>query len=116
MNIQIFGTKKSNDTKKAERFFKERGIKFHFRDLSEKGISKGELNNIKSVIPLESLLDKDGKEYKKQNLEYMVYDLEEKLLENPLLFKTPIVRNGKKVTLGYQPEIWKEWIAEEKDN
>ncbi len=114
MNIQIFGTKKCNDTKKAERFFKERGIKFHFRNLAEKGISKGELNNIANVFPLDDLIDKEGKEYKKRNLEYMVYNTENELLENPLLFKTPIVRNGKKVTLGYQPEIWKQWIAEEK--
>ncbi len=116
MNIQIFGTKKCNDTKKAERFFKERGIKYHFRNLAEKGISKGELNNIKNVIPLEELLDKEGKEYKKRNLEYMVYDLEEELLENPLLLKTPIVRNGRKVTTGYKPEVWKEWINEDKNN
>ncbi len=114
MNIQIFGTKKCNDTKKAERFFKERGIKFHFRNLAEKGISKGELSNIANVIPLDELIDKEGKEYKKRNLEYMVYNTENELLENPLLFKTPIVRNGRKVTLGYQPEIWKQWIAEEK--
>ncbi len=113
MNIQIFGTKKCNDTKKAERFFKERGIKYHFRNLNEKGISKGELENIKRAIPLEELIDKNGKEFKKRNLQYMVYDTETELLENPLLFKTPVVRNGKKVTLGYQPEIWKQWIAEE---
>ncbi len=114
MNIQIFGTKKCNDTKKAERFFKERSIKYHFRNLTEKGISKGELNNISRVIPLEELIDKEGKEYKKRNLEYMVYNVETELLEDPLLFKTPIVRNGGKVTLGYQPEVWKQWIAEEK--
>ncbi len=116
MNIQIFGTKKCNDTKKAERFFKERGIKYHFRNLNEKGISKGELENIKRAIPLEELIDKNGKEFKKRNLQYMVYDTETELLENPLLFKTPVVRNGKKVTLGYQPEIWKQWIAEETGN
>ncbi len=116
MNIQIFGTKKCNDTKKAERFFKERGIKYHFRNLNEKGISKGELENIKHAIPLEELIDKNGKEFKKRNLQYMVYDTETELLENPLLFKTPVVRNGTKVTLGYQPEIWKQWIAEETGN
>lgn len=116
MNIQIFGTKKCNDTKKAERFFKERGIKYHFRNLNEKGISKGELENIKRAIPLEELIDKNGKEFKKRNLQYMVYDTETELLENPLLFKTPVVRNGTKVTLGYQPEIWKQWIAEETGN
>ena len=112
MNIQILGTKKSNNTKKAERFFKERNIKYHFRNFTEKGISKGELDNIKNAIPLEELLDKEGKEFKKRNLAYMVYDIEKELLENPLLFKIPIVRNGRKVTLGYQSDIWKKWILE----
>ncbi len=111
MNIQIFGTKKSNDTKKAERFFKERNIKFHFRNLAEKGISKGELENIKSVIPLEELIDTEGKEFKKRNLKYMVFDIETELLEDPLLFKMPIVRNGRKVTIGYEPGTWSDWLT-----
>lgn len=110
MNIQIFGTKKCNDTRKAERFFKERGVAFHFRDLNEKGISKGELDNIRRVYDLEVLLDKEGKQFKKRNLEYMTYDTEEELLEDPLLFKTPIVRNGGKVTVGHEPDTWQEWI------
>ena len=110
MNIQIFGTLKCNDTRKAERFFKERRIPFHFRDLTEKGISKGELDNISAVISVEELLDKEGKEFKRLNLKYILYDAEDKLLEYPLLFKTPIVRNGREVTVGNHPEIWKEWI------
>jgi len=113
LNIQIFGTKKCSDTKKAERFFKERNIKFHFRNLSEKGISKGELENIKRIFDVEDLLDRKGKQFRKRNLEYMMFDAETELLEDPLLFKTPIVRNGAKVTIGYEPEIWKQWI---KDN
>ena len=111
MNIQIFGTKNSNDTRKAERFFKERRIPFHFRDLNEKGISKGELENIKQAIPLEELIDKNGKEFQKRNLAYMVYNIEEELLNDPLLLTAPIVRNGKLATAGYQPDIWKEWIS-----
>ena len=110
MNIQIFGTKKCKDTQKAERFFKERRIQFHFRDLTIKGISKGELENIKRVIPLEDLINEDGKQFKKRNLKYMLYDIEEELLSDPLLFKTPIVRNGRLATVGYQPEIWNKWI------
>lgn len=110
MNIQIFGTKKCNDTKKAERFFKERGIKFHYRDFAEKGMSKGELDNIKRVFDVEDLIDKEGKEYKKRNLQYIIHDIEEELLSDPLLFKTPIVRNGNQVTIGFEPEIWKSWI------
>ncbi len=110
MNVQIFGTRKCNDTKKAERFFKERGIQVHFRDLAEKGVSPGELENIKRVFPPEELIDKEGKQYKKRNLQYMVYDLETELLEDPLLFKTPIVRYEGDVTIGYEPEVWKSWI------
>jgi arsenate reductase-like glutaredoxin family protein len=110
MNIQIFGTKNSNDTRKAERFFKERRVSFHFRDLTEKGVSKGELENIKQVIPVEELIDKNGKQFQKKNLAYMVYEIEEELLNDPLLFKMPLVRNGRLVTVGYEPEIWKDWI------
>ncbi|MGK9476794.1 arsenate reductase family protein [Melioribacter sp. OK-6-Me] len=111
MNIQIIGTKKCNDTKKAERFFKERGVKYHFRDLTEKGLTKGELGNITRKINIDNLIDREGKQYKKRNLEYMVYDIEEELLNDPLLLKTPIVRNGNEVTLGYRPDIWKKWIS-----
>jgi arsenate reductase len=111
MNIQVFGTKKCKETQKAERFFKERRIPFHFRDLSEKGISKGELDNIKQVIPVEELIDREGKQFQKRNLAYMVFDIEEKLLNDPLLFKTPIVRNGRLVTEGYKPEVWKNWLV-----
>jgi len=110
VNIQIFGTKGCSDTRKAERFFKERKIIFHFRDLNEKGVSKGELENIKRVFPIDELIDKDGKQYKKRNLQYILHNVEEELLSDALLFKTPIVRNERFVTIGYQPEIWKEWI------
>lgn len=110
MNIQIFGTKKCNDTKKTERFFKERDIPIHFRDLSEKGISPGELDNILCVVKIDDLIDLNSKQYIKRGLQYMIFNTKEELLADPLLFKTPIVRNGKMVTVGYQPEIWKGWI------
>ena len=109
MNVQIFGTKGCSETRKAERYFKERRIAFHFRDLNEKGIAKGELENITRVIPLEELIDREGKQFKKRNLQFLVFDLEEELLNDSLLFKTPIVRNGKDVTVGYRPEVWKAW-------
>lgn len=112
MNIQLIGTKSCNDTRKAERFFKERKIQFHFRDLKEKGLAKGELDNISRKIPLEELIDRDGKQFKKRNMQYMRFDIEEELLNDPLLLKTPIVRNGNDVTIGYQPEVWKKWISE----
>ena len=113
LNIQIFGTLKNNETKKAIRFFKERGIKVHIIDLREKNLSKGELENITRKIPIEDLLDKEGKEYRKRNLAYMKFDIAEEILEDSLLVKMPIVRNGKNVTLGYEPKIWMNWIDEE---
>ena len=109
MNIQIIGTKKCRDTQKAERYFKERNIKYQFRDLNIKGVSQGELDNIKRVYDAETLIDTQGKQYKKRNLSYMVFDVEKELLDDPLLFKTPIVRNGKEVTVGFMPETWKRW-------
>jgi arsenate reductase (glutaredoxin) len=112
MNIQIFGTKKCRETQKAERYFSERRITYHFRDLNEKGIAKGELDNIKRSIPLDELIDMEGKEFRNKNLKFMVYDTEAELLENPLLLKTPIVRNGKLATVGFQPDVWKKWIEE----
>jgi Arsenate reductase and related proteins, glutaredoxin family len=110
MNIQIFGTKKCQDTRKAERFFKERALKYQFIDLNEKGLSKGELNSVKIAIGLENLVDIHGKQYQKRNLKYLVHNIEEELLNDPLLFRTPIVRNGPKATIGYQPEVWSGWL------
>ena len=112
MNIQIFGKSKCFDTKKAERYFKERGIKYQRIDLLEKGLSKGEFNSIKQAVKgYEALVDQNCKD--KDLLALFTYlaqeDQEEKLLENPKLLKTPIVRNGKQATVGYQPEVWKEW-------
>ena len=83
MNIQIFGTKKCKDTQKAERFFKERRIPFHFRNLTEKGIAKGELDNIKRAVSIDDLFDDEGKQFKKRNLEFMVYNKEEEILNDP---------------------------------
>ena len=112
MNIQIFGTKKCNNTKKAERFFKERGIKFQFIDMKEKGMSKGEFNSVAQVNGgLENMIICEGKD--KDHLALFKYiadeDKLEKVLENPQVIKTPVVRNGKQSTLGYQPDVWKAW-------
>ena len=98
MNIQIFGTKKSFDSKKAERFFKERGIKYQFVDMKEKDLSKGEFNSVcQAVGGYEKLIDQECK------------DKAEKILENEKVIKTSIVRYGKQATVGYQPDIWKNW-------
>ncbi len=112
MNIQIFGTKKSADTRKAERFFKERGIKYQFIDLKEKSLSKGEFASVKQAVGgLDKLIDENCKD--KDTLALIKYiadeDKEEKILENQQILVQPIVRNGKKATVGYQPDIWKSW-------
>lgn len=116
MNIQIYGTAKCFDTKKAQRYFKERKIKFQFVDLSKFGMSKGELNSIKASLKakVDDLVDEKSKKFDSSFIKYLASEeaKEEKLLENQELFKTPIVRNGKKATLGYCPDIWKEWEKE----
>lgn len=111
MNIQIFGISKCFDTKKAERYFKERKIKYQFIDLNIKGLSKGELQNVKAAVGLRELINEKSKEYIKLNLQNIRTDSvkEELLLNNPKLYNTPIVRNGKMATVGYKPEIWKSW-------
>ncbi len=112
MNIQIFGVKKCFDTKKAERYFKERGIKYQFIDMNEKGMSRGEFTSvIRAVGGVDKMINEKAKD--KNTLVLMKYlsdsDKEEKLFENQQLIKTPVVRNGKKAVIGYCPEIWKEW-------
>jgi len=112
MNVQIVGIKKCKETQKAERFFKERRIPYHFRDLSDKGISKGELENISRVVPLDELIDGECKRFKDRGMQFMVFDIEDELLNDSLLLKTPIVRHERLVTVGYQPDVWKEWLIE----
>ncbi|MFT4005991.1 MAG: arsenate reductase family protein [Lacrimispora sp.] len=112
MNIQIFGTKKCFDTKKAERYFKERGVKYQFIDMKEKGMSKGEYNGVKQAVGgLDAMLDESCRDQDALALiKYIAKeDRDEKVLENQRVLKTPIVRNGKQATVGYRPEIWKEW-------
>ena len=109
MNIQIFGKSKCFDTKKAERWFKERRIKFQAVDIVKFGLSKGELTSVKNAVGLEALIDQ--KHPDAALLNYLAYDADkfEKLLEDPRLLVTPIVRNGKQATVGYHPEIWETW-------
>jgi arsenate reductase-like glutaredoxin family protein len=108
--IQIFGVKNCNETKKAIRYFKERRVTIQFINLEEKGLSKGELESVARRIPLEELIDKEGKQFRKRQLAYKIYDLETELLEDPLLFKTPITRFGSLAAIGNTPKIWDEWI------
>ena len=110
--IQVFGTKKCNDAKKAERFFKERRINYQFIDMQEKGMSKGEFNSVASAVGgIENMINPDCKD--KDTLALVQHmsgdDKLEKILENQQVIKTPVVRNGKMATLGYCPDAWKDW-------
>jgi len=112
MNIQIFGTKKCFDTKKAERFFKERKIQFQFIDLNEKPMSKGELNSVLQSVSINNLINNKSKDYTKLNFNNIrsAEIKAELLLKNQKVMNTPIVRNGKQATVGYNLEVWNNWI------
>ena len=109
MNIQIFGKSKCFDTKKAERYFKERRIKYQFVDINRYGMSRGELNSVKNAVGLEALINTADVDY--PMIQYLASNDAklDKLFECPRLIKTPIVRNGKQATVGYMPDIWAKW-------
>ena len=112
MNLQIFGTKKCQDTKKAERFFRERRIPFQLIDLAEKGISAGELRAVAAAVGLPSLVDVECRRFKEKGLAWQDYDAEAEILADPLIMKTPVVRDGRRATVGYDPAAWTAWLAE----
>jgi arsenate reductase-like glutaredoxin family protein len=111
VSIQIYGRSKCFDARKAERYFKERKIKFQSIDIDRYGLSKGELASVKAAIGIDNLMDIDGKEYERLNLKYINTGetREEMLLNNSRLYVSPIVRNGKQATIGYKPDVWKNW-------
>ena len=112
MNIQIFGTTKCFDTKKAQRYFKERNIKVQFINLKEKSMSRGELTSVMQAVGgLDKLINPKAKDQDTLALIKYIADEDkfEKLLDNQQILLTPIVRNGKQATVGYQPDIWKNW-------
>src|SRR5262245_29352816 len=116
LTIQLFGTKKSSDTRAAERFVKERGVALHIGDLSQKGMSAGELRNVAARVGgMEALIDREGKRYIDKGLKYAAPTgprIEQILIADPLLLRTPIVRAGNRATVGYAPEVWQSWIDE----
>ena len=109
MNIQIFGKSKCFDTKKAERYFKERRIKYQYIDIMKFGMSRGELNSVRAAVGLDAMVNTADPDY--PLLKYLASDEAkmEKLFECPWLIKTPIVRNGRKATVGAQPDVWAKW-------
>ena len=112
MNIQIFGKSKCFDTKKAERYFKERRVKYQYVDLQRFGLSGKEFDAVvRSVGGIDNLIDWSGKSQEITNMRYMDDKIakEDKVFDDPSLMRTPIVRNGKHVTVGYCPDIWATW-------
>lgn len=112
LNIQIFGKNKCFDTKKAERYFKERSIRYQYIDLNRYGLSEREFESVlRAVGGIDNLVDWNGKSSEITLMKYMddVRGKEDKVFDNPLLIKTPVVRNGKLATCGYCPDIWKTW-------
>jgi arsenate reductase (glutaredoxin) len=113
MQVQIIGTKKSKDTQKAERFFKERGVSVQFVDLRKRPLSGGELANIARVVGADALLDTEGAAYESRGLAYMEFDVLEELEEHPELLRVPVVRHGRQATVGYEPRTWQSWLDAE---
>ena len=112
MNIQIFGKSKCFDTKKAERWFKERRIKYQFIDLKQYGMSGREFDSVlRAVGGIDQLIDWDSKSQEIVNMRYMEDNRtkEDKVFDDPMLMRTPVVRNGKQATVGFCPEIWTKW-------
>lgn len=111
MNIQIFGIVKCFETRKAERYFKERGIKYQFVDLERKSLSKGEVDVVINAVGLDALINRQCRQYMQLNLHRIGGSKAraQVLLNNPVLYNTPIVRNGRQATVGYRPEVWSEW-------
>ena len=111
MNIQIYSGKKNFDTQKAERYFKERRIPFQLLDLKKHKLGEREVRLMLDTVGMENLLDRNDSKVKEHPACY--YDRKELLIpaiqENPWLLKTPVVRNGNKVTVGYQPDVWEQW-------
>ena len=109
MNIQIFGKTKCFDTKKAERYFKERRIKYQYIDIIKFGMSRGELNSVISAVGLDDLVDPKDMDFELFNRLAYREDKIERLFEVPEMIRTPVVRNGKQATVGYCPDVWKNW-------
>ena len=114
MEVQIFGVKKSSDTRKALRFFSERRIKTHFVDLNERAASLGELRRFVQKFGLNQLIDRDSKRYLELGLQHARLSDErwlEKLVDEPLLLRVPLVRNGSALTIGLAEQDWKSWTS-----
>lgn len=112
MDVQIFGTKKSAETRKAQRWFAERRIRVHFVDLAQRAASRGELQRFAQKFGVQALIDREGRRFRDLGLGSSHYSDErwlERLVDDPLLLRTPLVRSGKHLTIGYEPDAWTGW-------
>jgi arsenate reductase-like glutaredoxin family protein len=115
MQVQIFGIKKSSDTRKAQRFFSERRIQVHFVDLKVRPASKGELRRFAQKFGVEALLDRDAHRFQDLGLRHAQFSEDrwlEKLVEEPMLLRVPLVRFANRVTIGVAEDVWKEWVKD----
>jgi arsenate reductase-like glutaredoxin family protein len=113
IEVQVFGVRKSADTRAALRFFAERRIKTHFVDLNERAASPGELRRFAQKFGLAALIDRDSKRFTELGLKTAMLSDErwlEKLSLEPLLLRVPLVRCQQQLTIGLATEIWKTWI------
>ena len=112
MEVQIFGTKKCAATRKAQRFFSDRRVKVHFVDLQQRAASPGELRRFAERFGVDALIDREGKRFAQQGLAHAHLSEERwlaRLAEDPLLLRTPLVRQKNNLTIGYRPEVWTTW-------
>jgi arsenate reductase-like glutaredoxin family protein len=110
MGLQIFGRKKCQATRKAQRFFSERKVDFQFIDLEDKGISPGELRAVLRAVGPERIIDSEGKRYRDKGMAHMAFDLEEELCSDPGLLRCPIVRSGERAACGDSPGLWASFL------
>lgn len=116
MDVQIFGTQKCQDTKKAVRFFKERRVNFHLVDLKKRAASKGELQRFAQKFGPDALIDRDGARYRDRGL-HVAHVTDSRILpmleDDPMLLRTPLVRRGKLLSIGHEPDQWEMMIADD---
>ncbi len=113
MDVQIFGTKKSAETRKAQRYFTERRIRIHFVDLAQRAASRGELQRFAQKFGVQALLDRDSRRFRELGLHTAHYSDErwlQTLADEPMLLRMPLVRHGKELTIGYEPDTWAGWV------
>ena len=114
MNIQIIGTRTCSRTRKAQRYFSDRQVRFAFVDLAERSLSRGELENIARSVGEDRMIDTESRQYTKRTMQYMVFDTLDELERDPLLLHTPVVRNGREATVGDAAETWAGWIERDR--